>query len=229
MEIVTHPSGVLKNIIAIAPPFSIFPSQNAQLDNNAPPGLLLISEYLSAQTCSHIREYSDEQLTDRATSCAIDGMVFPLLSIFTDVYCNRVAPFYKADIEWYERPRIMRHMVLQPSEQRVDAEIQDTDGQWQRSQSRDYSTLLFLNDDFEGGQLHLVSQNYSIIPKAGMLVAFPSDHRFMYTDLPITSGSRYELSSWGAAMGTTRPTQKPADAMFLRQQYALSQFGSAKI
>lgn len=61
---------------------------------------------------------------------------------------------------------------------------------------RDISLLIYLRDDFEGGELHFKRLNYSLKPKAGMLVWFPSDVRFEHMAKPVTHGNRLAIISW---------------------------------
>lgn len=46
-------------------------------------------------------------------------------------------------------------------------------------------------------------------PKAGMLVAFPSDHRFLHGVEPVTSGERYAIAGWAAALGVPKVGPRP--------------------
>ena len=53
-------------------------------------------------------------------------------------------------------------------------------------------------------ELEFTSFNYKIKPKAGMLIGFPSDHRYLHAALPTLSGTRYVIVSWGAVLGNQR-------------------------
>jgi len=56
-------------------------------------------------------------------------------------------------------------------------------------------TLLgFLNDDFEGGDLHICDKKYPT--KAGQLYIFPSNFMYPHWVSTITSGERYSFVSW---------------------------------
>ena len=58
------------------------------------------------------------------------------------------------------------------------------------------SAVLFLNDDYQGGELHFPNQDISIKPEAGMLVLFPSNFLFIHGSKPITEGRKYIIISW---------------------------------
>ena len=71
-------------------------------------------------------------------------------------------------------------------------------GRWvpNHTPQRDYTGLLYLNDNFTGGQLVFPDRHVVIIPKAGLLVAFPSNHRFVHSVPKVLSGKRYSLPVW---------------------------------
>jgi predicted 2-oxoglutarate/Fe(II)-dependent dioxygenase YbiX len=113
--------------------------------------------------------------------------------------------FFKVKFEWYERPQILRYSPGGKYNQHADAEhwVPETQN-WVRAHDRDFSVLLYLNDEYEGGELEFTSFNYKIKPKAGMLIGFPSDHRYLHAALPTLSGTRYVIVSWGAVLGNQR-------------------------
>ena len=53
------------------------------------------------------------------------------------------------------------------------------------------SMVLYLNDDFEGGELNFTEQNVSIKPEAGSLVIFPSHKPYYHDPRPVMSGIKY--------------------------------------
>lgn len=53
------------------------------------------------------------------------------------------------------------------------------------------SIVLYLNDDYDGGELYFKNQNIKIKPEAGSLVAFPSIDPYFHESLPVTSGTKY--------------------------------------
>ena len=60
-----------------------------------------------------------------------------------------------------------------------------------------YSSIIYLTDSFEGGQLVFPELNYTYVPQKGDLVFFPAnDPLYRHTVTEITSGERYTLSFW---------------------------------
>ncbi|EQM68710.1 2OG-Fe(II) oxygenase [Pseudomonas tohonis] len=68
------------------------------------------------------------------------------------------------------------------------------DGFYRRSQDEisQLTFLLYLNDDYEGGETQFRGED-SIRPEAGMLLVFP--HPIMHQGAPITAGVKYVLRS----------------------------------
>lgn len=209
---------------------------HARLDPAAPPGVLLVRNFLDRRTCEQLKAYADAQPSTRlhvenfdgsffddsreTYHVGIDGAAFGVLSIFNDIYCNRVAPFYDVDFEWYERPQILRYPPGGKYDEHADADIWTAStNSWQRCQDRDYSVILYLNEDYEGGQIRFTKFDQTLQPEPGMLLAFPSDHRYTHAVLPTTRGIRYSIVSWAAILGTPRvKSGLPFAAMFLRQK-----------
>jgi hypothetical protein len=54
---------------------------------------------------------------------------------------------------------------------------------------------VYLNDDYDGGELSFIHQNMSIKPKAGDLILFPGNIHYWY-NLESASGSRYIMPLW---------------------------------
>lgn len=65
-----------------------------------------------------------------------------------------------------------------------------------RKNERVVSGILYLNDDFEGGDLVFLHQNIRIKPKPGMLVLFPSNYIYVHQSTPVTEGRKYCVISW---------------------------------
>lgn len=62
--------------------------------------------------------------------------------------------------------------------------------------SRVLSVLLYLNDDYEGGEISWPDISLTLKPEAGSIVYFPSNYVFTHEVAPITNGVRYALPNW---------------------------------
>ena len=56
------------------------------------------------------------------------------------------------------------------------------------------SALLFLNDDYEGGEFIIAGEVYN--PKKGSGIAFPSNFIYPHEVLPISKGTRWSVITW---------------------------------
>jgi Rps23 Pro-64 3,4-dihydroxylase Tpa1-like proline 4-hydroxylase len=55
------------------------------------------------------------------------------------------------------------------------------------------SSVGYLNDDYEGGELFFDKLNLKIKPKAGDLYLFPSSYIYSHAAMPVTSGTKYSI------------------------------------
>ncbi len=62
--------------------------------------------------------------------------------------------------------------------------------------NRSISVLLYLNDDYEGGEIEFVNFDIKIKPKAGTLIMFPSNYPYRHIAHPVISGTKYAVSTF---------------------------------
>lgn len=53
------------------------------------------------------------------------------------------------------------------------------------------SVVLYLNDNYDGGEINFPNQNVTIKPEAGSIVIFPSVEPYYHESLPVISGIKY--------------------------------------
>lgn len=70
----------------------------------------------------------------------------------------------------------------------------DDGAEWQ-NHNRKISTILFLNDDFTGGELEFTKHGLKVKPKTGTVLVFPSSFAFPHQVLP-PDGNRYTVVTW---------------------------------
>lgn len=75
---------------------------------------------------------------------------------------------------------------------------QDEQGDWipNHTPLRQVSVVVFLNDDFEGGELSFPQHGLDIKPKTGMMVYYPSNINYLHEVKPVISGNRYKVAIW---------------------------------
>ena len=60
----------------------------------------------------------------------------------------------------------------------------------------DIATLLYLNNNYFGGEIYFPEYDVSIKPDAGDLVCFPDTPDFVHGVKPISHGTRYTIPRW---------------------------------
>lgn len=61
---------------------------------------------------------------------------------------------------------------------------------------RAVSAIVYLNNDYEGGQIEFPHFGIEIKPEPGMLILFPSNFAYVHRAHPIKSGTKYALVTW---------------------------------
>jgi hypothetical protein len=61
---------------------------------------------------------------------------------------------------------------------------------------RAVSVLIYLNNDYEGGEIEFVNFGVKIKPKSGTLILFPSNYPYSHVAHPVTSGTKYVVVNW---------------------------------
>lgn len=61
---------------------------------------------------------------------------------------------------------------------------------------RDYTFIIYLNDNYEGGQTYFTNENKVCIPECGKIVIFPSGLQYTHGVLEVKQGKRYTIAGW---------------------------------
>lgn len=61
---------------------------------------------------------------------------------------------------------------------------------------RSISAIVYLNDDYEGGEIEFPNFEIKIKPEPGMLILFPSNFAYKHIAHPVTKGTKYALVTW---------------------------------
>ncbi|MEH6591238.1 MAG: 2OG-Fe(II) oxygenase [Halioglobus sp.] len=200
---------------------------------STPRGISIIKGFLSAQECKQFVRFAEKQgrewlkLNDeeRSTEKKLvlkkdPGRVTQRVDVYkkqkqieqwiTTACTEHVEPAFNQSAQWFEEPQLLRYGPGGMYQPHSDADAVDIETQrYHRVIDRDFSVLVYLNDNYEGGGLHFVGQDYTYQPSAGDLAFFPSGNLFVHESLPILSGTKYALVSWGAFLGSPRITPQP--------------------
>lgn len=202
-----------------------------------PPGLLVLDNYLDTSTCDQWTEYFRQQestpvriqkiddfnpnaepefalderrVTERIQLGALEKEV---KRVVFGAYRDVILPHFGKELDWVDHPDVLKYVPGGKYIVHSDNEYWDVSaGRWVRSMDRDFSVLLYTNEDFEGGELYFQNFDIRIKPARGMLVAFPSDNRYMHAAEPVTSGSRFVVVCWSSIRGVEKIHPMPRGA-----------------
>ncbi len=198
------------------------------------PELMVIEDCLSAAECQQWVEFADRRAGMAAPVGSADApgsarnakseafvaerinLVYEpqqraaAIALYQDIYGRCIKAHYGADMEWFEVPHVLRYVSGGNYKYHADAEAWDQQQQcWVRGIDRDYSCITYLNSSFTGGTLVFPYLNLRLHPRPGLVVVFPSDHRFLHAAEETTSGKRYAMVTWGARRGSERVMTPP--------------------
>ena len=142
----------------------------------------------------------------RDVKCAdIEPILPQIQELLQNSIQHIINPFYGFQIRDSEMPQLLCYEPGGHYKPHIDAEGQwkNPDGSviWKKTIDRDLSTVLFLNDDFEGGYFSLPDLRIKIKPEPGLLVTFPSSRYFKHQVESVISGNRYTLVTWMRVQG----------------------------
>ena len=145
-------------------------------------------------------------LEARNVKCAdIQSIVPEIKDLYSDIVKNIINPFYEFNINDSEMPQLLVYEPGGHYKAHFDAvaKWKNPDGTmiWKKSIDRDLSTVLFLNDDFEGGDFVFPDLRVRIRPEPGLLVCFPSSQFYLHKVEPVISGTRYTMVNWMTVVG----------------------------
>lgn len=201
--------------------------------NAFPPGFLLVQNYLDPALCDQlVREcdqlpgirhgvgaaedddslvYNDIRISETVD---IRKLSVNVKSLVRDLFVKTIGPHYEQEIEWFERPEILRYHPGGEYKPHADSENWfSKEKTWKRVLDRDLSILLYLNDGFTGGEIAFPNFGLKFKPVRGLMVAFPSDGRYLHSARPVVTGVRYALVSWAAVRGTPRVQKEMSDVI----------------
>lgn len=215
------------------------PPGTLMVRNALPPGLLVVRDFLSPALRQAALDYAASstavpatvqdvdapgddprthqsviRVTDHIETTGIDEWLTPL---FTAALQQFVAAHYGCAFEWFERPSLLRYRSGGHYVPHADADNWiASENHWQRAMDRDISILLYLDEKYKGGELDFPNFQFRLKPSAGMLICFPSDHRYVHCAHEVTGGERHVLVSWAAKRDTPRVRDSaPAGAVIL--------------
>lgn len=135
----------------------------------------------------------------------IESILPQVKELYDNIVHHIINPFYNFKIRDSEMPQLLAYEPGGHYQAHVDAVARwkNPDGTmiWKKSIDRDLSTVLFLNDNFEGGEFVFPDLRVRIRPEPGLLIAFPSSQFYVHKVEPVISGTRYTMVNWMTVQG----------------------------
>ena len=146
------------------------------------------------------KKIRDTQMID------LEDIASEIIDLYRNVVLNVINPFYEFEVKDSELPQLLHYGIDGHYMPHCDGEsLWKPPGNepliWRKSTDRDLSTVLFLNDEFEGGDFVFPELRVRVRPEPGMLVCFPSTHEYLHGVEPVTKGTRYSIVNWMTVKG----------------------------
>jgi predicted 2-oxoglutarate/Fe(II)-dependent dioxygenase YbiX len=146
------------------------------------------------------KKIRDTQMID------LEDIAGEIIDLYRNVVLNVINPFYEFEVKDSELPQLLHYGIDGHYMPHCDGEsLWKPPGNepliWRKSTDRDLSTVLFLNDEFEGGDFVFPELRVRVRPEPGMLVCFPSTHEYLHGVEPVTKGTRYSMVNWMTVKG----------------------------
>jgi predicted 2-oxoglutarate/Fe(II)-dependent dioxygenase YbiX len=163
----------------------------------------IVEKFLTPEECKGFIDFSEKQGYQESLIRSKDGEVMNKDIRDNDrvIWDNPqvanqlwelVKDMMPVDIEGYEptglneRLRFYRYRDGQQFKPHIDGPYKKSE-----TEKSKITLLLYLNEDFEGGNTTLVLEGEEIEPKEGMLFLF--EHKIMHCGRPVTKGTKYVL------------------------------------
>lgn len=154
--------------------------------------------------CGETQWSVDKQVRD-TQHVPVDAVLPQVTDLMNNIVHQVINPFYDIKVRDGECPQFLVYNKGGHYTPHIDGEgIWVTPEQtkiWRKTTDRDLSLVLFLNDDFEGGEFYFPDLKIKITPEPGLLVCFPSNHYYVHGVLPVKKGIRYSMVSWLTIQG----------------------------
>lgn len=142
----------------------------------------------SRDTLSITVPYSNVEITD---SIGFQDTFFATLS---NLFLKFLSPLeldyqrnYRLATTWHDQYSILKYGIGQKFIDHIDDHV---------DYLRRMSTIYYLNDNYEGGELNFPRFNITYKPVANDFIIFPSNYIYNHSVSPVISGERYAVVSW---------------------------------
>lgn len=111
------------------------------------------------------------------------------------LYNNELKDLYQRDIVHVEIPQYLHYNEGGKYIPHNDSE-ELKNNKLTKVADRDLTIIVYLNDDYLGGELEMVDWGVTFKPKRGSVLCFPSYIEFTHQVHPVLHGNRYNIVTW---------------------------------
>lgn len=142
--------------------------------------------------------------------------------IIQTIVSNVIEVDNQCEVDYWEYPQLLKYVVGGHYGQHCDAETYNEETQvWKRVTNRHLSLLLYLDAEYEGGELVFPKLNMVMTPKPGQIIVFPSNSNYVHGVRPLLSGTRHVLVCWLTVKGEPTVTPKPHGVVTNHMHYGI--------
>tara|TARA_Y100001934_G_C12201099_1_gene701266 strand:+ start:377 stop:928 length:552 start_codon:yes stop_codon:yes gene_type:complete len=151
------------------------------------------------------KEKIDNFLTPQFTQVNLNELADKGYQKFTQLLCYKVleiVKLYKRDIpeytEWFPDRVFFEELRIKKYEPKTDDQFAlHVDVQDHLSAKRYLAFLIYLNDDFKGGETDFPYNKLTIKPETGKVLVFPPTWQYPHIGMPVKSGKpKYVMSTY---------------------------------
>jgi hypothetical protein len=151
------------------------------------------NQYAEDGTCTYNASYWQNRQCSGEILSKINIEIYYLINKYIDKMKMFLEKEYK--VQLYSRPPVIIRWFA-GLEQKPHADKQLNNGSPNPFPTYDLNSLIYYNNDFEGGELYYPQYGLEIKPKPGLAVAHPGDINYLHGVKIVTSGERYTTPSF---------------------------------
>jgi hypothetical protein len=151
------------------------------------------SQYTEEGVCTYDAKYWKNRQCSGDIILELNPSIYNLIDKYILKMKNLLENYFS--VELYSRPPVLIKWFA-GLEQRPHADKQLSDGSPNPFPTYDLNSLIYYNDDFEGGELYYPEHDIVIKPEPGLAVAHPGDIHYLHGVKKIISGERWTTPSF---------------------------------
>lgn len=148
-------------------------------------GKEIIDENRTSKT--YFVPYNQEQKKLTSQKYLLDKYVRDTINGFADKIEKDYQNYYNVLVPEHRGYSILKYSKNEQFTDHIDHTVYEP---------RTISTIWYINDDYEGGEICFPRFNIKYKPNKNELLLFPSTYTYNHSVLPVKNGTRYSVVSW---------------------------------